>query len=104
MLPVPRIDSRTSDEVVQQILKLLLSYSGASQADPQGVFSADKGARSALIEIFGRFAELIIERLNQVPGKNLLAFLDLIGASLLPPQPARVPLTFLLANGSTVDG
>ncbi len=68
MLPVPRIDSRTSDEVVQQILKLLLSYSGASQADPQAVFSADKGARSALIEIFGRFAELIIERLNQVPG------------------------------------
>jgi hypothetical protein len=66
--------------------------------------SADKGASRALIEIFGRFTELIIERLNQVPGKNLLAFLDLIGASLLPPQPARVPLTFMLANGSTVDG
>ncbi len=53
---------------------------------------------------FGRYAELIIERLNQVPNKNQLAFLDLIGASLLPPQPARVPLTFSLANGSIVDG
>jgi hypothetical protein len=104
MLPPPRIDSRTSDEVVQQILKLLLPYSGASQTHGEAVFSADKGASGALIEIFGRFAELIIERLNQVPGKNLLAFLDLIGASLLPPQPARAPLTFLLANGSPVDG
>ena len=103
MLPAPQIDSRTSDEVVQQILKLLRSYPGVSQSHPTP-FSPEKGASRALIEIFGRFTELIIERLNQVPGKNLLAFLDLIGASLLPPQPARVPLTFLLANGSTVDG
>ena len=104
MLPAPRIDSRTSAEVVQQILNLLRSHPGLSRADPELVFSADKGASRALIEIFGRFAELIIERLNQVPGKNLLAFLDLIGASLLPPQPARVPLTFSLVNGSIVDG
>src|ERR1041385_7914258 len=95
MLPAPLIDSRTSDDVVRQLLKLLRSYSGeASQS----------GASRALVEIFGRFAEPIIERLNQVPNKNLLAFLDLIGASLLPPQPARVPLTFSLANGSIVDG
>lgn len=120
MLPAPPIDSRTSDKVVGQILELLRSSTGLSQINSEAVddaskvrddfesdigrFTADKGASLALIEIFGRFAELIIERLNQVPQKNLLAFLDLIGASLLPPQPARVPLTFLLANGSTVDG
>ncbi|NTW37548.1 MAG: hypothetical protein HGB17_15835, partial [Syntrophobacteraceae bacterium] len=40
----------------------------------------------------------------QAPQKNFLAFLDLLGASLLPPQPARVPLTFSLAAGSAVDG
>ena len=103
MLPAPLIDTRTSDDVVRQLLELLRSYSGESQPQ-QGMFSLDQGASRALIEIFGRFAELIIERLNQVPNKNLLAFLDLIGASLLPPQPARVPLTFSLANGSIVDG
>src|ERR1044071_6341935 len=95
MLPAPLIDSRTSDDVVRQLLKLLRSYSGEG---------SQSGASRALVEIFGRFAELIIERLNQVPNKNQLAFLDLIGASLLPPQPARVPLTFSLANGSIVDG
>jgi hypothetical protein len=98
MLPAPRVDSRTSDQVVQQVLQLLLSDAGLTN------FAANQGASRALIEIFGRFAELIIERLNQVPKKNLLAFLDLIGASVLPPQSARVPLTFILANGSTVDG
>ncbi|MGK7892408.1 MAG: putative baseplate assembly protein, partial [Xenococcus sp. (in: cyanobacteria)] len=58
---------------------------------------------AALVHIFARFAEIIIERLNQVPDKNFLAFLDLLGASRLPPQPARVPLTFSLAAGTTVD-
>ena len=38
-----------------------------------------------------------------MPQKNFLAFLDLLGAALLPPQPARVPVTFLLAKGSLVD-
>src|SRR6185503_19080976 len=104
MLPAPLIDTRTSDDVVRQLLKLFRSYSDDKSQTQQGMFSLEPGASRALVEIFGRFAELIIERLNQVPNKNLLAFLDLIGASLLPPQPARVPLTFSLANGSTVDG
>ena len=62
------------------------------------------GVSGALIGIFARFAEVIIQRLNQAPQKNFLAFLDLLGAALLPPQPARVPLTFSLAAGSAVDG
>jgi hypothetical protein len=45
----------------------------------------------------------VIQRLNQVPDKNFLAFLDLLGVSRNPPQPARVPLTFTLAQGSVVD-
>src|ERR1700752_2759359 len=96
MPPAPPIDSRTAADVVQQLIKLMRCYSGeASQSHT--------GASRALVEIFGRYAELIIERLNQVPNKNQLAFLDLIGASLLPPQPPRGPLTFSLANGSRVD-
>ena len=55
------------------------------------------------MRIFGRLTELIIERLNQTPEKNFLAFLDLIGTQIQPPQPARVPLTFQLAAGSPAD-
>lgn len=57
----------------------------------------------ALARIFGRMAELVVTRLNRLPDRNFLAFLDLIGTRLNPPQPARVPLTFQLAAGSQVD-
>ena len=60
-----------------------------------------RGALAALIAIFGRFSEVVIARLNRSPQKNLLAFLNIIGVSRRPPQPARVPLTFGLAAGST---
>ena len=58
----------------------------------------------ALVRIFARYAEIVIERLNRTPEKNLLAYLDLLGEARLPPQPARVPLTFSLAAGSAADG
>ena len=59
--------------------------------------------RGALVRIFARLAEVVIDRINQVPDKNFLAFLNLVGLELLPPQPARVPLTFHLATGSATD-
>ncbi|MEG4166553.1 MULTISPECIES: putative baseplate assembly protein [unclassified Microcoleus] len=60
-------------------------------------------AGRGLIRIFGRMAALVSDRLNQAPDKNFLAFLDLIGTQLLPPQPAKVPLTFSLVEMSPVD-
>lgn len=99
-LPAPQIDSRKADEIVRQTLQLLKEVYTADWEK----FDPDKGASHALVNIFGRLSELVIERLNQVPDKNLLAFLDMIGASLLPPQSARVPLTFSLVQGSIIDG
>ncbi|NES68554.1 MAG: hypothetical protein F6K24_26650, partial [Okeania sp. SIO2D1] len=61
-------------------------------------------AGQALIRIFATMLKSVSDRLNQVPEKNFLAFLDLIGGQLKPPQPAKVPLTFYLAEGSPVDG
>ncbi len=44
-----------------------------------------------------------MQRLNRVSEKNFLAFLNLIGTEPLPPQPARVPLTFRPAANAPVD-
>jgi len=92
----PPIDQRTGPDIVSQLEKLMSHY--APEVD------ATQGLAAALAGIFGRFAELIIERLNRVPEKNFLAFVDLLGASPSPPQPARAPITFSLAAGSAVDG
>src|SRR4029453_7448701 len=97
--PAPLIDTRNASDVAAQVRRLLQGYAPEYQADAPGTFAPLGGA---LIGIFARFSELIIQRLNRVPEKNFLAYLDLLGASQLPPQPARVPLTFSLAAGTMV--
>lgn len=95
----PLIDQRTTSHIARQVRELVKTYTaGHPEAD------LTKGVGAALVGIVGRFSEIIVQRLNKVPEKNLLAFLDLLGASLTPPQSARVPLTFSLAQGSVVDG
>ena len=55
-----------------------------------------------LVNIFSRVAEIVVQRVNAAPEKNFVAFLDLVGVGLRPPQPARVALTFHLAPGAGV--
>ena len=92
----PKLDRRTQIELITQLQELFAdSFNWDAKQTPEGNLAAVTG-------IFIHFCETIIQRLNQVPDKNFLAFLDLLGADRLPPQPARVPLTFFLAKGSTI--
>jgi len=95
----PKIDRRTAADIAENVRTQLAIY--LPQEFPESL--PLKGFNLALVNIFARYCEIIIQRLNQVPQKNFLAFLDLLGAAPLPPQPAQVPLTFSLAAGSTVD-
>ena len=98
-VPAPAIEKRSFAQFVAQTEALLQRYSDSAWRP-----AADgTDAGGALVRIFARLAEVAIDRINQVPDKNFLAFLDLIGLELLPPQPARVPLTFHLATGSATD-
>ena len=93
----PKIDSRGAAEVADRVRDLLARFA------PEWKRNANDPLASALIAIFARYAEIVIQRLNQAPQKNFMAFLDLLGASLAPPQPARVPVTFSLAAGAASD-
>lgn len=95
-MQAPPIDKRKYGELVAETEELAQQYS-QWRPGPQ----TDAGG--ALIRIFGRFLELIIARLNRVPEKNFLAFLNLIGTEPLPPQPARVALTFHTAANGPLD-
>jgi len=93
----PKIDSRTYETIIKQIQDRVTNYTqwqNNSQTRDPGI---------ALIRIFGRMVQLVSNRLNQVPDKNFLAFLDLVGGELNPPEAARVPLTFSLVDNS-VEG
>jgi hypothetical protein len=97
MIVAPKVDRRLASDITRQIRELLPHY--VDRWPSEGV----DGASDALTGIFFRYCELIIDRLNQVPDKNLLAFLNLFGVSLAPPQPARAPLTFYLSSPSAPE-
>jgi hypothetical protein len=104
------IDEKLADAIakvndLKQInVKVKGWYKQTIDSDPNNPKSKIQNPKSndvglALIRIFGRMAATVSDRLNRVPEKNFLAFLDLLGTQILPPQPARVPLTFYLASG-----
>jgi uncharacterized phage protein gp47/JayE len=59
-----------------------------------------KSAGAAVGPIFARLLVAILQRLNQAPAKEKLAFLDLMGLRLVPAQPARAPIVFSLSAGA----
>jgi baseplate J-like protein len=93
MMATPLLDARTRDDVAAQLVELIRARLPSWKPE-----TGDPGM--AMAEIFARYMEIVIERLNRVPDKNFLAFLDMIGVSLQPPRAARAPVQFLLAQGA----
>lgn len=95
MIQPPQVDARKAADIAAQLRKLLPRYV------PAGLDCAqDRQLTNALVHVFSRFGEILIDRLNKAPEKNFLAFLDLLGVSNLPQQGAMAPLTFYLSAGS----
>jgi hypothetical protein len=92
--PPPQLDTRDLDAIMVRLQEL------ATERLPEWRPPPDGDAGTMLQRSFARLLELALQRLNQAPEKTFLAFLETMGVSLLPPSPARVPLTFTLAPGS----
>jgi predicted phage baseplate assembly protein len=94
-LPTPRLDDRTFqdlvDEAKRRIPKLAPEWTDHNVSDP-GV---------ALIELFAFMTDQLLYRLNRVPERHYVKFLELIGLRLFPPAPARSDVTFWLSAPAT---
>jgi predicted phage baseplate assembly protein len=90
-LPVPNLDDRRFQDLVNESKRLVQqkcpTWTDHNVHDP-GV---------TLIELFAWMTEQVIYRLNRVPDKNYVKFLELVGVRLFPPTAARVPVTFWLS-------
>ena len=61
-----------------------------------------RGTDAAIEPLVARYVYTILQRLNQVPSKHLLAYLDMLGIGLVPAQAARAPIVLQLpANAPT---
>ena len=61
---------------------------------------AESGPGRAMLEIAGRYVNLIADRLARAPDKGKLALLDALGVVPTPAQAARCPVVFELTPGS----
>ncbi|HRI62768.1 MAG TPA: putative baseplate assembly protein [Polyangium sp.] len=105
----PPLLNSNYDEVATRVEKLAVAATnvpGSSRWTPPADGSMDLGR--ALIRVFDTMARHASERINRIPERNFLAFLERLGITPSASRPARVPLTFSLVAGgnseSTVPG
>jgi uncharacterized phage protein gp47/JayE len=87
--PQPPTDERDYLEIFDELRRQTPGYTPELNLTPGTV-----GA--ALGSVFAWYVQLVLQRLNQAPDKNKLAFLDALGIQLTPPQQARAALVFKL--------
>ncbi len=91
VLQVPNLDDRKFQDIVDEAKRLIPRY--CPEWTDHNV--SDPGV--TLIELFAWMTEMIIYRLNRVPDRNYVKFLELMGIRLLPARPASVDVTFRLS-------
>lgn len=91
-LPTPTLDDRTFqdlvDEAKRRIPRHCPDWTDHNVSDP-GI---------ALIELFAWMTELLLYRVNQVPDRLYVRFLELVGITLYPAAPAQAELLFWLSG------
>ncbi len=92
-LPTPNLDdlrfqSDLVDEARRRIIRYCPEWTDYNLSDP-GI---------TLIELFAWMTEMLVYRLNRVPEKNYIKFIELLGIQLQPASSARTELTFYLST------
>lgn len=89
-LESPRLDDRSFDDLFREARQRIALYcpewTDHNLSDP-GI---------TLMELFAWMTDILLYRLNRVPDKHYVKFMELIGMRLQEPAAARVPVTFWL--------
>lgn len=96
-LPAPNLDDRSFQDILDEARRRIPQYcpewTDHNLSDP-GI---------TLLELFAWMTDLLLYRLNRVPDKNYIKFLDLLGLRLEPARAAGVDLTFRLTAPQPED-
>jgi predicted phage baseplate assembly protein len=94
MIPPPKLDDRTFNDIVEEAISMIPRYS------PEWTNHNPSDPGITLIELAAWMTDLLIYRLNQVPDKNYVAFLNLLGIKLRAPRAARALTRFTMVEGT----
>ena len=95
-IQAPDLDDRTWQDLVDEARGLIPNYA------PQWTDHNPSDLGITLIELFAFLVEGMTYRLNRVPDKNYIAFLNLLGITCTPPTPAVTFLTFTATGDANV--
>lgn len=91
-LPVPNLDDRRFQDLVDDAKRLV------QQRCPEWTDHNVSDPGVTLIETFAWMTDQLLYRLNRVPDRHYVKFLELLGVRLFPPTAARAPITFWLSG------
>lgn len=94
MIPPPKLDDRTFHDIVEEAISMIPRYA------PEWTNHNPSDPGITLIELAAWMTDLLIYRLNQVPDKNYVAFLNLLGIKLRAPRAAKALLRFSLVESA----
>jgi predicted phage baseplate assembly protein len=89
-LPDIKLDDRTFEQLVAEAKRRIPGYT------PEWTDLNESDPGITLLQLFAWLGEMILWRLNRVPEKNFIKFLELIGIEQAPPAAAKAELTFKL--------
>src|SRR5438309_11621949 len=96
-LPTPNLDDRRFQDILDEARRMIPRYcpewTDHNLSDP-GI---------TLLELFAWMTDMLLYRLNRVPDKTYVTFLDLLGIRLEPARAATVDLTFRLTSPQEED-
>jgi len=90
-LETPRLDDRSFDDIVAEALARIPLYT------PEWTDHNLSDPGVTMIELFAWMTDIVLYRLNRVPDKHYVKFMELIGMRLQEAEPARVKQTFWLS-------
>ncbi|THF69546.1 putative baseplate assembly protein [Deinococcus sp. Arct2-2] len=90
-LPTVNLDDRRFDDLLDEAKRLIPVYC------PEWTDHNASDPGIALLEVFAWMTDLMLARVNQVPQKMFITFLEMIGLQLDPPRAATAPVTFYLS-------
>jgi predicted phage baseplate assembly protein len=91
-LPNSNLDDRAYRDLIEECILRIPRYC------PEWTNHNPSDPGITLIELFAWLTDQMQLRFNQVPRRNYVAFLELLGIRLQPPTPAKTALTFYLSS------
>src|SRR5215468_921738 len=86
----PQLDDRQFNDLVEEARARIPLYT------PEWTDHNLSDPGITLIELFAWMTDIVLYRLNRVPDKNFIKFMELVGMRLQEAEPSRSPVTFWL--------